>query len=183
LRTSRSSITVKKAAGSCPPNKEDPLREHHTFAPVYNSNSQVLILGTMPSVKSREVGFYYGHPQNRFWRVLAGIFKECVPIDTEGRKAYLLAHGVALWDVVASCEITGSSDASIRDVTVNDIKDILDKSPISRIYANGRTAEKLYLRHVRPITGVDITALPSTSPANAAVSLDELVRVWSVIRP
>ena len=159
------------------------MREQHTFAPVYDENSEVLILGTMPSVKSREVGFYYGHPQNRFWRVLAGVFGENVPGDTQGRKDYLLAHRVALWDVVASCEIIGSSDASIKDVTVNDIKGILEKSPVSRIYANGRTAEKLYLRHVRPITGIDITVLPSTSPANAAATLQELVRVWSVIRP
>ena len=159
------------------------MREQHTFAPVYNENSEVLILGTMPSVKSREVGFYYGHPQNRFWRVLAGVFNESVPDDIEGRKGFLLAHRVALWDVVASCEITGSSDASIKAVTANDVKRIIDKSAVTRIYANGRTAEKLYLRHVRPITGMDITALPSTSPANAAATLQELVRVWSVIKP
>lgn len=159
------------------------MREQHTFAPVYDENSQILILGTMPSVKSRAVGFYYGHPQNRFWRVLAGVFKENVPDDIMGRKDFLLAHRVALWDVVSSCEIIGSSDASIKAVTANDIKGILDNCLISRIYANGRTAEKLYLRHVRPITGMDITALPSTSPANAAASLEELVRVWSVIRP
>ncbi|MPN38307.1 hypothetical protein SDC9_185831 [bioreactor metagenome] len=136
----------------------------------------------MPSVKSREVGFYYGHPQNRFWRVLAGVFNESVPNDIQGRKDFLLAHRVALWDVVSSCEIIGSSDASIKAVTANDIKGVLDKCPIARIYANGRTAEKLYLRHVRPITGVDIIELPSTSPANAAARLQELVRVWSVIR-
>lgn len=159
------------------------MREQHTFAPVYDENSQVLILGTMPSVKSREVGFYYGHPQNRFWRVLAGVFGENIPDDIEGRKDFLLAHRVALWDVVSSCEIIGSSDASIKAVTANDIKGILNKCAITRIYANGRTAEKLYLRHVRPFTGMDITALPSTSPANAAASLEELVRIWSVIRP
>ncbi|HWP80728.1 MAG TPA: DNA-deoxyinosine glycosylase [Candidatus Acidoferrum sp.] len=159
------------------------MRELHTFAPVYDENSRVLILGTMPSVKSREVGFYYGHPQNRFWRVLTGVFGEDVPDDIEGRKAFLLSHRVALWDVVASCEITGSSDASIKAVAANDIRRILDGSAVSRIYANGRTAEKLYLRHVRPLTGVDIIPLPSTSPANAAVSLEALVRVWRAVRP
>jgi len=159
------------------------VREQHTFAPVYDEFARVLILGTMPSVKSREVGFYYGHPRNRFWRVLAGVFNEHVPDDIEGRKDFLRGHRVALWDVVASCEIIGSSDASIKDVTANNIKKILDNSSVSRIYANGRTAEKLYLRHVRPITGMDIKVLPSTSPANAAASLEELIRAWSVVKP
>ncbi len=159
------------------------MREQHTFAPVFNEASRVLILGTMPSVKSRAVGFYYGHPQNRFWRVLGAVFGETVPDDTEGRKAFLLSRGVALWDVVASCDIVGSSDASIKSVVANDILGVLDKSGITRIYANGRTAEKLYLRHVRPITGIDIIPLPSTSPANAACGIDELVRAWEIISP
>ncbi len=150
----------------------------HTFEPIYNNQSSVLILGTFPSVKSREANFYYGHPQNRFWKVLAAILKVSVPETTKEKKQMLLAHGIAIWDVIASCEITGSSDASIRNVEVNDISRILKEAPIRAVFANGAKAEELYIKYTQPLTNIPIRRLPSTSPANAASSLDMLIEVW-----
>lgn len=153
----------------------------HSFEPVYDNNSRILILGTFPSVKSRENEFYYGHPQNRFWRVLAALFGCAVPQTIEQKQRLLLQNRVALWDVVHSCEIQGSSDSSIRNVTANDMDGILQSCQIQRIYANGGTAAKLYRRYILPQTGREAATLPSTSPANAAFSLDRLVSEWSVI--
>lgn len=150
----------------------------HMFEPVYNADASILILGSLPSVKSREAGFYYGHPQNRFWKVLAIIFGVTVPITIEEKKKMLLEHHIAIWDVIESCDIIGSSDSSIKNVVPADIGAVLKQAKIQRIYANGKKAESLYQKYVYPKTKMPITALPSTSPANAACSLEELVRVW-----
>lgn len=152
----------------------------HTFEPVWDECSRVLILGTFPSVKSRENHFYYGHPQNRFWKVIAGITENPVPDTIEEKKALLLRSRIAVWDVIASCSITGSSDQSIRDVKVNDIPSLLGKSNISYIYGNGAKACELYDRYVKAQTGLDIVKLPSTSPANAAFGLERLLEAWHI---
>lgn len=153
----------------------------HSFEPVYDKASEILILGTLPSVKSRENNFYYGHKQNRFWKVLATLLKEPVPDTIEEKKAMLLAHRIALWDVIQSCDIKGSSDSSIKNVQPTDIGMILEKTNITRIYANGNKAGQLYKRYQFPVTGIEATVLPSTSPANAAWSLDRLCEAWRVI--
>lgn len=153
----------------------------HSFEPVYDKASEILILGTLPSVKSRENNFYYGHKQNRFWKVLATLLKEPVPDTIEEKKAMLLARRIALWDVIQSCDIKGSSDSSIKNVQPTDIGMILEKTNITRIYANGNKAGQLYQRYQYPATGRKATVLPSTSPANAAWSLDRLCEAWRVI--
>lgn len=155
---------------------------HHPIPPVYDENSRILILGSFPSVKSREQGFFYGHPQNRFWRVTAAVFEDEVPMTVPERRAFLLRHGVALWDVIAACEITGSSDASIRSPEINELGPILETAPIRAIFVNGQTAAKLYRRYAQPLTGRPACLLPSTSPANAAWSLERLIEAWRVIR-
>lgn len=151
----------------------------HTFEPVYDNNSNILILGSFPSVKSREQGFYYGHPQNRFWKVISAVCKEEVPQTVEEKKAMLLKHRIAVWDVIDSCDIRGSSDSSIRNVVPADIAGLLRKTNISAVFANGGTAGKLYEKYVLAETGLVAKVLPSTSPANAASSLDRLIEVWS----
>ncbi len=151
----------------------------HSFAPVFDERSRILILGSLPSVKSREEGFYYGHPRNRFWKVLAQITGEELPREIEEKKAMLLKHGIAIWDVIASCDIIGSSDSSIKNVEPVDIERVMENSRIERIYANGRTAGKLYRKYLQPITGMPAMELPSTSPANAAWNLERLVDEWS----
>ncbi len=153
----------------------------HSFEPVYDKASEILILGTLPSVKSRENNFYYGHKQNRFWKVLATLLKEPVPDTIEEKKAMLLAHRIALWDVIQSCDIKGSSDSSIKNVQPTDIGMILEKTNITRIYANGNKAGQLYKRYQFPVTGIEAMVLPSTSPANAAWSLERLCKAWHVI--
>ena len=150
----------------------------HSFEPVYDKASEILILGTLPSVKSRENNFYYGHKQNRFWKVLATLLKEPVPDTIEEKKAMLLAHRIALWDVIQSCDIKGSSDSSIKNVQPTDIGMILEKTNITRIYANGNKAGQLYKRYQFPVTGIEAMVLPSTSPANAAWSEDRLTAAW-----
>lgn len=154
----------------------------HPIDPVYNKDSRILILGSFPSVKSREVQFFYGHPQNRFWQVLAAVWESPIPKTTEEKRTFLLTHRVALWDVVASCEITGSADSSIKEVVPNDLRRILDCAEIERIYVNGKTAERFYRRYLRKSTGREVICLPSTSPANAAWSLQRLVEAWRGIR-
>ena len=153
----------------------------HSFEPVYDKDSEILILGTLPSVKSRENNFYYGHKQNRFWKVLATLLKEPVPETIEEKKAMLLAHRVALWDVIQSCHIKGSSDSSIKNVQPTDIGMILEKTNVTQIYANGNKAGQLYKRYQFPVTGIEATVLPSTSPANAAWSLARLCEAWKTI--
>ena len=153
----------------------------HSFEPVYDKDSEILILGTLPSVKSRENNFYYGHKQNRFWKVMADLCGEPVPETIEEKKKMLLTHHIAIWDVVHSCDIVGSSDSSIKNVQPTDIGMILEKTNITRIYANGNKAGQLYKRYQFPVTGRKATGLPSTSPANAAWSLERLCEAWHVI--
>ena len=154
----------------------------HPFPAIYAPDSRILILGSFPSVKSREQRFFYGHPQNRFWRVLAALLGTDVPQTVEEKRAFLLAHRIALWDVIASCEITGSSDASIRNAVPNDLTPILETASIRQIFTNGGTAHRLYRKYVYPLTGREDIPLPSTSPANAARSLDALVDAWEIVR-
>ena len=154
----------------------------HPIDPVFDTNSRILILGSFPSVKSRESGFFYGHPQNRYWKVLSAVFEEECPETIPEKKAFLLRNHIAAWDVIHSCEITGSSDASIRNVTVNDLGMILRAAALREIYVNGKTAEKMYRKYTEPVLGRPCTVLPSTSPANAAWNLDRLIEAWRVIR-
>ena len=155
----------------------------HPFGPLYNDSSKVLILGSFPSVKSREQNFFYGHPQNRFWRVIASVFDQPVPQSIEEKKQLILSSGLALWDAIASCEITGSSDSSIRNAQPNDLSIILNNCNIERIYCNGRKSYELYQKYIKPQTGRAAVCLPSTSPANAQWTLEKLIREWSVIHP
>ena len=150
----------------------------HPIEPVCGPDARILILGSFPSVKSREIGFYYGHPQNRFWRVLAAVFEAPVPDTVPERRAFLLEHGIALWDVIHSCEITGSSDASIRDVRVNDLAALLQSAPIRQIFLNGKTAANLYQKYAAAEIDLPAAVLPSTSPANAAWTLPRLIEAW-----
>ena len=154
----------------------------HDFEPVFDENSKVLILGTFPSVKSRENRFYYGHPQNRFWKVLAGLTESEVPQTIEEKKKLLLEHGIAIWDVIESCDIIGSSDSSIKNVVPADIERVVANSKIQNIYANGGTAKKLYEKYSQKKTGREIIGLPSTSPANAAYSLERLLECWQEVK-
>lgn len=155
---------------------------HHPFPAVYAPDSRILILGSFPSVKSREQNFFYGHPQNRFWRVMAALLGAETPQTVEEKRAFLLAHRIALWDVIASCDIAGSSDASIRNSAPNDLSPILRSAPIRQIFTNGGTAHRLYRKLIYPLTGREDVCLPSTSPANAARSLDALIGQWQVVR-
>ena len=157
------------------------MKLDHPFGPLYDENSRVLILGSFPSVRSREQNFFYGHPQNRFWKVVAAVFGQPVPQTVEEKKLLILDNGLALWDSIASCEITGSSDASIRNVRANDIGIILNSCSIERIYCNGRKSHEMYQRYIEPETGREAVCLPSTSPANAKWTLEKLTGAWSVI--
>ena len=155
----------------------------HSIEPVFDTESRVLILGTMPSPKSREVQFYYGHPQNRFWRVLAAVLGEEVPRSVPEKKAMLLRHRIALWDVLAECEITGASDSSIRNPVANDLSVILGHAPVQAVFTTGATAWKLYTRLQKPHTGIEAVRLPSTSPANCAVKMEALTEAYKAILP
>lgn len=155
----------------------------HTFLPVYNEESRILILGSFPSVKSRENQFYYGHPQNRFWKVMGALFDEPEPLGIEGRAAFLDAHGIALWDVLSSCTIVGASDASIVDPVANDLSRIAEAAPLEAVFTTGSKATALYRRFGAPqLPGLAHTGLPSTSPANARMRLDDLVKAYLPIR-
>ncbi|MBE6662228.1 MAG: DNA-deoxyinosine glycosylase [Ruminococcaceae bacterium] len=157
-------------------------RKEHGIPPVYDENSKILILGSFPSVASRAEGFFYGHPRNRFWRVLAAVFDERVPTTVGEKKSLLLRNKVALFDVLAACEIEGSSDSSIMGAIPNDLTPILVGSQIARIFVNGKTAERLYDKYLKEKTGLSATVLPSTSPANAAWSEERLVAAWQEIK-
>ena len=154
----------------------------HPIPPVFDRNSRILVLGSFPSVKSREANFFYGHPQNRFWKVTAAVFGETVPVSVEEKKAFLLRNRIAVWDVIHSCDITGSSDASIRNVVPNDLSVILDAADIRTIFVNGKTAERYYRQYTEPRTGRPAVCLPSTSPANAVWSVEKLAAAWQTIR-
>ncbi len=150
----------------------------HPVKPIYDENSKTLILGTFPSVKSREMCFFYSHPQNRFWRVMARICECAVPESVDDKKQMILSNGFALWDVIHSCEIEGSSDSSIKNVVPNDIRVILNHSQVDRIFVNGKKAESLYKKYIEKQVGIKAIYLPSTSPANASWSEDRLAAEW-----
>ncbi len=153
----------------------------HPIPPLYDENSRVLILGSFPSVRSREEMFFYGHPQNRFWRVISAVFDCKTPVTIEEKRRFLLSCGVALWDVIACCDIEGSADSSIKNVVPNDLSVILSAADIKHIFVNGKTAEKYYNRYIKNKIGKDAICLPSTSPANASKSFDELVKAWQIV--
>ena len=162
--------------------KEDINMQKHPFPPLYDENSKVLILGSFPSVKSREQMFFYGHPQNRFWRVIAAVTGEETPVTIEEKSRLLHKNHIALWDVIASCDITGSSDSSIKNVKANDLTVILESADIKQIFVNGKTAEKYYNKYIRDTIGREAVCLPSSSPANAGWNLERLIEVWSEIK-
>lgn len=153
----------------------------HPIPPLFDENSETLILGSFPSVKSREAAFFYGHPQNRFWAVIAAVLGEEKPLTVEEKKKLVLENKLALWDVIASCEIEGSADSTIKDVTANDLSVIINNSRVKRIFVNGKTAEKYYIKYTFPKTDIKAICLPSTSPANAAWSFERLVNAWKII--
>ena len=150
----------------------------HPFPPLYDARSRVLILGSFPSIKSREQMFFYGHPQNRFWRVIPALFGENIPTTIEEKKSLILRNHLALWDTIASCEITGSSDASITNVVANDLRPILNGAEIRAIFCNGATSFQWYNRLLRDDLGREAIQLPSTSPANAQWTLPRLTETW-----
>ena len=157
----------------------------HNIDPVYSSDSKILILGSFPSVKSREAQFFYAHPQNRFWKVLTALYAPDggLELDTVDKKRdFLLMNKIAVWDVIQSCEITGSSDSSIKNVKVNDLKKILSAADIKAIFSNGATSYNLYMKYCADKLGRPSVKLPSTSPANAAYSLERLIEAWSAIK-
>ena len=160
----------------------EPQHIIHPIPPTWNSDSRILILGSFPSVKSREMAYFYGHPQNRFWRVLAALYQQPFPNSVEERRAFLLENRIAAWDVIASCTISGSSDSCIRNVEINDLHPILEGADIRQIFVNGKKAYQLYETYTRRTTGRDAVCLPSTSPANAAWTLEKLIGAWAQIR-
>lgn len=154
----------------------------HPIKPIYDANSKILILGSFPSKKSREQMFFYGHPQNRFWKVVSNVFEQKTP-ETVGEKIeFLLSNKIAVWDVIASCDIVGSSDSSIKNVVANDLSQILLVADIKQIFVNGKTAEKYYNKYIKNEIGREAVCLPSTSPANAAWSVDKLTSAWNIIK-
>ena len=153
----------------------------HNIDPLFDKDSKILILGSFPSIRSRETGFFYGHPNNRFWKIIASIYSEEVPKTIDEKKKLILGNHLALWDVIASCDIEGSSDSSIRNVKVNDLSRIFNETDIRKICVNGKTAEKLYIRYLEDKLGRKAEYLPSSSPANAALSLERLTAIWKDI--
>jgi hypoxanthine-DNA glycosylase len=158
------------------------MRLTHPLAPIYDEHSKVLILGTFPSPKSRETAFYYGHPQNRFWRVMAAVLESEVPQNNEEKTVFLLKNKLALWDVIHSCEITGAADGSIRNPVANDFSEILHKADIKAVFTTGMTATRLYQKHCLSQTGIPAVYLPSTSPANRSCSFEMLVEKYGVVK-
>ncbi|NJP40224.1 DNA-deoxyinosine glycosylase [Oscillospiraceae bacterium HV4-5-C5C] len=159
------------------------LHLEQPLAPVYDAESRILILGSFPSVKSRQSGFYYGHPQNRFWPLLARLLQTAAPTTIAEKQALLLRHRIALWDTLASCSIMGSCDSSIQDTVPSNLQPILRQAAIRQIFVNGQAAARFYRRYQQPLTGLTAIRLPSTSPANAAWTFDRLCEAWSVLLP
>ena len=157
--------------------------QQHPIPPLYDSQSRILILGSFPSVKSREGQFFYHHPQNRFWKVLAAVLNEPLPETIEEKRSFLLRHHIALWDVIGSCEISASDDSSIKNVVPNDLTPIFHTANIRAVFCNGTASHSNYRRYLQPVTGMEAVKLPSTSPANAAWSLSRLTEAWQVIVP
>ena len=160
--------------------EKEPAKIKHPFEAIYNKNSKILILGSFPSVKSREQKFFYGHPQNRFWKVIAAIFKEEVPKTIPEKKKMLIKNNIALWDVIASCKIIGSSDTSITNAIPNDLTPIFKTAKIEKVFCNGTKSFELYQKYIYPINNIKAEKLPSTSPANAAFNLEKLIKEWSL---
>ncbi|MDO4271242.1 MAG: DNA-deoxyinosine glycosylase [Eubacteriales bacterium] len=153
----------------------------HNIPPLYDADSRVLLLGSIPSPKSREAKFFYAHPQNRFWRVLAAVLGETTPQTVEEKRALCLSHHVALWDTIARCDIAGAADTSIKNAVPNDVGWLLGQTKIDRIFATGGKSAELYRRLIEPHTHLPVVQLPSTSPANAAWSLERLIEAYRVI--
>lgn len=158
------------------------MKVKHELKPIYDENSEILILGTMPSIKSREIGFYYSHPQNRFWKVLASIYNEEIPNTIEEKKLFLKRNHIALWDTLSSCTITSSSDYSIKNIKVNDIKKLLEKTKIKKIFTTGKKAYDIYQKEIFKNTKLEANYLPSTSPANATYNLEKLILEYQKIK-
>lgn len=158
------------------------MEKLHSFKPLYDKNCKILILGSFPSVKSRQQGFYYGHPLNRFWKVLASILNEDIPLTIDEKRNMLLKNHVALWDSIESCDIKGSSDSSIKNIKINNIEKLLNEAKIKDIYCNGKLSYKTYMKYIYPITKIEAISLPSTSPANARFNLDKLIANWEIIK-
>lgn len=154
----------------------------HPFPPLFDNTSKILILGSFPSVKSRAQLFFYGHKQNRFWKVISAITEKPLPVSIEEKRELLLSSHIALWDSIASCSIIGSSDSSIKNVVPNDINPILDRSDIQAIFTNGKKSHEMYMRYIYPNTKIQDICLPSTSPANASYSTEKLIHDWSIIK-
>ena len=154
----------------------------HPIKPLYNKNSKTLILGSFPSVKSREENFFYGHKQNRFWKVISSVFNTPLPTTIEEKRNLILSNNLALWDVIKSGEIVGSADSTITNVTPNDLTVILNNSNVTRIFVNGKTAYKYYVKYIEKSINIKATVLPSTSPANASASLEKLIESWQLIK-
>jgi len=153
----------------------------HPLPPFYRSDSRVLILGSFPSIKTREMGFFYGHPQNRFWPILANLFEDEIPLTIEQRKDFLQRHQIAAWDTIYQCDIIGSSDSSIRNVIPTDLKPMIEQSSITRIFTNGGTSDKYFKQYHERLLGIKAIKLPSSSPANAKFSLEKLIEEWKII--
>lgn len=151
----------------------------HPFVPIYNANSKILILGSFPSIKSRIDGFFYGNPQNRFWKIISKITNNPVPISISEKKNLLLNNNIALWDVIKSCDIDGSKDNTIRNVIPNDLSIIFNQANIESVFANGNIAYNLYVKYSKDLYNADIIKLPSTSPANASINFEKLFKIWN----
>lgn len=155
----------------------------HPLAPIFDAHSRVLILGTMPSPASRAAAFYYAHPQNRFWRVLCAVLGEQVPTDNAGKTALVLRRGIALWDTLAACEITGAADSAIKNPQPSDLAPIFETGDIQKVFVTGQKAAQLYRRYQQPRFGVEAAVLPSPSPANCAVGFAALCAAYAEILP
>lgn len=153
----------------------------HPLKPLYDKNSKILILGSFPSIKTRESGFFYGHKQNRFWKVLSEIFKKEIDEDISKRRKFLLDNKIAVWDSIYKCDIIGSSDSSIKEVVPTNLSEIFEKSDINKVFCNGNTSYKYYEMYQEKQFGYKAFKMPSTSPANAMYSLDKLVESWKII--
>ncbi|MSB11298.1 DNA-deoxyinosine glycosylase [Finegoldia sp. BIOML-A1] len=153
----------------------------HPLKPLYDENSKILILGSFPSVKTREYGFFYGHPQNRFWKLMERLFDVDLDVSIEDRKRFLLEHNIAVYDSIYQCDIIGSSDSSIKNVVPSDLKEIVDYADINHVFCNGTASFKCFEEYHAKNLGVEATKLPSTSPANARYRLDDLEKEWKVI--
>lgn len=175
LPTDKSKTSLNHATTSLNQNAS-PLT--HPFEPVYDQNSRLLILGSFPSVKSRELGFYYSHPRNRFWKLIADLTGAALPVSIDTKRELLLEAGIALWDVCGECEISASADASIKKVAVNNLAPIFTTAKIEAVFTNGRTAHELYMKRLFPVWKISAVYLPSTSPANAAMNYDKLKSIW-----